>query len=371
MFTPPFCPNRSCPQHTSPGVRFFARHGHYRSKCRPHPVPRFYCKTCRRGFSRQTFRADYRDHRPHLNAALFLLIASGVGIRQSSRTLKLSRRCTELKLRKLGRHARRLNLNLRRRLEGPTARFHLDEFETYEVERNTRPLSVPVLIESVTRYIVWAEAAPIRARGRMSKKRRAAIERADRLHGPRKDTSRRSLERTLARGSDLAKTASAVVLSSDEKSSYPGLAKRAFDGRKLIHRKTNSRVVRDTRNPLFAINHEEAIMRDLMGRVRRDSWLVSKKRRYLDHGLQIHMAYRNLVRRRFNRDVASPAQLLGFVPRRLTPQECLSWRQDHGMRSISPLSSRGNARVSLEGARPTAHTHASQFRNLGGGGGRT
>ena len=43
-------------------------------------------------------------------------------------------------------------------------------------------------------------------------------------------------------------------------------------------------------------------MRDLMGRLRRESWLVSKKRRYLDLGLQVHMAYRNLVRKRFNHD---------------------------------------------------------------------
>jgi hypothetical protein len=57
------------------------------------------------------------------------------------------------------------------------------------------------------------------------------------------------------------------------------------------------------------------------------------------------MAYRNLVRRRFNRDEASPAQILGFVPRRLTPEEVLSWRQEWGRRSVHPLSRRG---VSVE-----------------------
>ncbi len=79
-------------------------------------------------------------------------------------------------------------------------------------------------------------------------------------------------------------------------------------------------------------------MRDLMGRLRRESWLGSKKRRYLDLGLQVHMAFRNLIRNRFNRDQASPAQLLGFVSRRLTFNEALSWRQDWGKRSIHPLS---------------------------------
>jgi len=62
---------------------------------------------------RQTFRMDYRDHRPDLNALLCQSLVSGVGLRQTSRNLRLSLRCTELKFRKIARHLRRLNLNLR------------------------------------------------------------------------------------------------------------------------------------------------------------------------------------------------------------------------------------------------------------------
>ena len=82
------------------------------------------------------------------------------------------------------------------------------------------------------------------------------------------------------------------------------------------------------------------LARDLMGRLRRESWLVSKRRRYLDIALHVFIAYRNYVRRRFNRDEASPAQMLGFAPRRLTPGQVLSWRQEFGRRSIHPLASR-------------------------------
>ena len=96
MFHPPFCPYRSCREHRTPSVRFFVRKGFYRPLCRAHPVPRFRCRACGRGFSRQTFRADFRDHRPDLNAKLFLSIATGLGLRQTARYLGLSRRCTEL-----------------------------------------------------------------------------------------------------------------------------------------------------------------------------------------------------------------------------------------------------------------------------------
>ena len=121
MFNPPRCPNRNCSFHLSPApdTRWFARHGQYQPLCRPHPVQRFRCLGCRRRFSRQTFRMDYRDHRPDLNPKLFELLASGVGLRQSSRLLGLSLRCLELKYRKIARHLRRLNLNLQAPLRVP------------------------------------------------------------------------------------------------------------------------------------------------------------------------------------------------------------------------------------------------------------
>jgi hypothetical protein len=86
-----------------------------------------------------------------------------------------------------------------------------------------------------------------------------------------------------------------------------------------------------------------------MGRLRRESWLVSKRRRYLDIALHVFMAYRNYVRRRFNRDEASPAQMLGFAPRRMTPGQLLSWRQEFGRRSIHPLASRAQTVGSWQG----------------------
>ena len=178
----------------------------------------------------------------------------------------------------------------------------------------------------------------------MSEARKEAIAQDRRRYGPRKDLSRRSCLRTLERGAELVRDLRCVRLRTDEKSSYPGLAKRVFGAERLVHQRTHSKLVRDTWNPLFSINHTEAMVRDLMGRLRRDSWLVSKKRRCLDIALHVWMAYRNYVRRRFNRDECSPAEVLGFVRRRLRPGEILSWRQDWGDRSIHPLSA-GRAAV--------------------------
>ena len=205
---------------------------------------------------------------------------------------------------------------------------------------------MPILIEKETRYIIWAESAPIRPHGRMSKQRRKAIREDERRFGPRKNLSARSVERTLRRGADLTAAWSKVRLLTDEKPTYPGVALRLFGKERLVHEQTNSKLARLTWNPLFAINHTEAMIRDLQGRLRRESWLVSKKRRYLDLGLALLASWRNYVRRRFNPDKESPAQMLGFVDRRLTEHQLLSWRQDWGQSSVHPLA-RGGESVSL------------------------
>ena len=342
MFDPPRCPNRTCAKHARPSPRFFVRKGFYAVKCRAHRVPRFRCRACGRGFSRQTFRMDYRDHRPHLNARVFLALATGIGLRQTARNVGLSQRCTELKWRKIARHLRRLNLTLRRPLSSD-ASFELDEFETFETRRNTRPLTLPMLIEKRSRYIIWAESASIRPSGGMSEARKRAIREDERKLGKRRNCSKRGIARTLRRGAALAGKMKCVMLFTDEKSTYPKLARQAFGASRLLHQRTSSKLARETWNPLFPINNTEAMARDHMGRMRRESWLVSKKRRYLDLALQVWMSYRNYVRRRFNYDKESPAQKLGFVDRRMTPEEVLTWRQDWREESIHPLSRSGES----------------------------
>ena len=353
MFVPPFCPNSECSQHTSPGPKFFVCYGHYRASCRPHPIPRFRCRTCRRTFSRQTFRSDYRDHKPYLNARLFDLITMGVGIRMCSRRLGLSLRCTELKLRKMAAHLQQLNLTMRRPLHGDVE-FQFDELETYETDRSLCPVTVPLLLERNTRFLIWAESATIRPKGTMTPKRRRKLDRWEEKHGRRMDRSKGAIHRTLKHGADLLAPGAELTLFTDEKLTYPALARGAFGAKLVEHDKTNSKLIRNTRNPLFPINHEDARSRNMVGRLHRQSWLVSKMRKYLDPALHFHIAFRNLVRQRFNWEKESPAQMLGFLPRRLKLGEALSWRQCWGKRSPHPLSRSGRSVAEYEVAMRTA-----------------
>lgn len=340
MFTPPFCPHEDCPKHLAPSRHFYHKHGYFHSACRAHPVPRFRCLACERTFSRQTFRSDYRDRRPYLNAPLINLVTMGVGIRMCSRRLGLTLRCTELKLRKIAAHLEGLNKTLRRPLSGEV-QFVFDELETFETDRGMCPVTVPVLIERSTRFFVATTTAPIRPKGRMTPRRLERLASWNEKHGRRLDQSKSACRRALQIGAALLDDTAELTLFSDEKTTYPVLAREAFGKSLVAHHKTNSQRARTPANPLFPINHEDARIRDIMGRLRRQSWLASKSRKYLGPALQVHAAYRNFVRERFNGEKVSAAQLLGFTHRRMTLGELLSWSLRWGKRSRHPLSRRG------------------------------
>ena len=344
MFQPPRCPNLECPQHANPSPDFFVKFGSYEVKCRPHPIPRFQCKACEKTFSRQTFRVDYYDKRPHMNRKVVEHLTAGVGFRKSARILNISRKNFVLKWRKLAKHMRGLDLNMKSRAaraqrdsaEAPPLEIQFDELETYEVRRNTRPLSVATMIEARTRLIVGAMAAPIRPKGTMTENRLAAIQAEDELFGPRVDRSHVACRSVFRSTAKLWPTAPVVHLGSDEKMTYPSYFEEAFENRERKHTTTSGKAPRGVGTPLFPINLTEAIMRDHTGRLRRDSWLNSKKRTYLNLHLAFYASWRNWVLPRFNRDEYSPGVLAGMAPRNLTRGEIIGWRQDWGPLSPCP-----------------------------------
>lgn len=333
---PPRCPNRACVQHATPTPRFFVRHGYYKPRCRRRPVPRFRCRTCRRTFSRQTFRHDYRDRRPECNVRVFEELASGLGLRQVAKLLAINIHAVQRKFRKIARTCRWLHRNVCVQLP-PNRTYVLDEEETYE-QASIRPLTVPLLIDKDSYLVVASAVGPIRRLAAVGTARRRRQDRAEALTGPRRDRSRRCVAAVL-RSLHRRVPAGRVQLRTDKKSSYAELAQQIF-GPSLAHATTAGSLARTTFNDLFSINLTIAMSRDNCGRLRRQSWLVTKKRRCLQFQLHIFTAYRNYVRQRTNNDAAheSSAYFVGLMPRALQVRELLRWRQDWGPRSIHPLS---------------------------------
>ncbi len=338
-FVPPFCPNLVCTQHGQPEPRFWVGHGTYHAACRAEPVPRFRCRNCRRTFSFQTFRQDYRDRRPEANERLFELLTSGVGYRQSARVLRISPTAAQAKARKLSRHAGLLHDHLCREIAGDRI-FLLDEEETYE-HASIRTLTMPVLIEKDTWFVVATDVGPTRRLAAAGTSRRSWQDAEERKLGPRPDRSRECVTNVL-RHLDRRLGSGRLVLRTDQKASYATIAKEVF-GDRVVHETTSGKLPRTVQNPLFPINTTLAMTRDNCGRLRRKSWLVTKKGEQLLNHMHLFRLYRNYVRKRFNHDKEqrSPATFLQLTPRSLSVAEATAWRQDWGLCSIHPLSHLG------------------------------
>jgi transposase-like protein len=342
-FVPPRCPNPCCDAHREPKGVWYVRIGYYVTRCRPEPQQRYRCRHCRRKFSRQTFRHDYGDRKPDTNEPLLKLLTSGVGLRQAGRVVGLDVHSVQGKVRKFGRTCGLLHRNLSARLPGEGT-YVLDEEETFETDRS-RPLTVPVLVERKTWFVVDATAGKIRRLARRGSKRRRRQEAHEQAHGRRADESRECVRRTLQALKDrIGETR--LTVQSDEKSSYRTLVREMF-GALAVHESTPGTAARTTHNPLFPINTTVAMTRDNNGRLRRRSWLVSKECKCLIQQLQLFLVYRNYMRRRFNYDRAedTPAKLLGLLPRALRGFEVLAWRQDWGELSVDPMSFSGGRTV--------------------------
>lgn len=333
-FKPPRCPNRACAQHHSPETRFYIKRGHYEALRHAEPQQRYRCKTCRKSFSRQTFRHDRGDRRPHLNVRLLELVISGVGFRQIGRMLRLDIHSVQLKHRKLARTCGFLHQNLSRRLP-PGKVYLMDEEETYE-QASIRPLTVPLVIERESWFLVASAAGSIRRLAPQGTARRARQDREEAALGPRPDESNACVLLVLQLLAE--KATGLLALLTDEKQSYRTLANKVF-GDRAQHVTTSGKLRRDTRNPLFPINTTIAMTRDNNGRLRRKSWLVTKKKERLEGQLDVFTVYRNYVRQRFNRDEEhqTPAWFLSLLPRNLSLAEVVGWRQDWGERSPPPI----------------------------------
>jgi transposase-like protein len=342
LFEPPRCPNVACEKHLEPTPGFCIRRGYYSPACRPKPVQRYLCKSCEHSFSRQTFRHDYGDQRPECNARFWTLLVSGIGLRQLGRVLDLNIRSVQEKKRKMARACALLHDNLSASLP-PGRTYLLDEEETFE-GASIRPLTMPVLIEKDTWFVVSTAVGKIRRLAQLGSARRVRQD-LDEKDSIRPDESRACVKRVLLE-LDRRVPAGAIPLRTDQKASYAVIAREVF-GDRLEHTTTAGTRIRSTHNPLFPINTTMAMSRDNMGRLRRRSWLVTKVGEQLQNHLALFTVYRNYVRRRFNRDQENetPARILKLLPRRLRNHEVVAWRQDWGARSIHPMSFSGSLTV--------------------------
>ena len=325
-FQPAFCPHSDCASRTATALFRCHRDGSFPRAVDGRRVQRFRCLVCRRGFSAQTFRLDFRQRNPLCNGQILTFLVSKVTHRQAARMLGIDRKTVHRRLRLWGPALRELHeAFLERAVQngGLFGAFSLDEMETYEHNRRLKPLTVPVLIHKSTRFLVHLEVGQLPARGSLTGR---DLERKE-AQGPRRSEStlmvRRCLE-TLKRVHDPDMLLEMVM---DQKRTYKPEIRTLFGNRIAALVTESSKRARNTSNPLFPINHTLATMRDHLSRLVRRTWAGTKVRSELAHHAWIFTAWKNYARPLSNRlRRASAAMALGMIDRKLTLADLLRWR---------------------------------------------
>lgn len=328
-FQPPCCPSPDC-RSQLPGAPFdYANAGTYVRRVDGRIVQRFRCRACSKRFSEQTFRADYRHKKPHLNDALYPLLVGKMTHRQSARTLGCNRKAVERRIPLLGKIARAVHERLAPDRNGAAflqGGFVLDEQETYAESRRNNPLTTPALVHRNSFFVVHTEVGPLPRRGGKGRDEAPPRPLSPEERAVRNAGSKVAVAACCAALVELVPESGTIFVASDKKSIYPKLLQKAF-GARLVHDRTHSKQVRNRWNPLFAANHTFAMLRDGVSRLVRETWAASKRAARLRHHLWVWVSYRNYIRGMTNKRWSeTPAMAIGACERKLGINELLEWQ---------------------------------------------
>ncbi len=320
---PPFCPNPACPFHRNDHPRWkFRKLGFYSRTIAPYRVQRYRCDTCRRYFGDQTFRTTYWLHRPELLVPVFWRLNACSGYRQIAREVGAGPATIGRMSDRLGRHAFLFHEQLRPKgpLREPLA---LDGFESFEFSQYY-PTSWHVAAGQRTHYFYGFTDSECRRRGSMTpaqKRRRQELE--ARLGRP----DPRSIEKEVAALLAIVGAGSRhVELHTDEHRSYPRAVRR-LTGLVVTHRTISSRAARTTRNPLYAINLLDLLLRHNGAAWKRETIAFDKRRACAAYRMANFLVFRNYVQPFSERRRGpTPAMRLGLLDRALKPRAILAER---------------------------------------------
>ncbi|MBK8177557.1 MAG: hypothetical protein IPK67_01340 [Planctomycetes bacterium] len=224
--------------------------------------------------------------------------------------------------------------------------FLFDEQETFEHSRLKKPVTVPVLIERHSGFVFDCRVGALAPRGKKRGRRAAGDGAKPQVSaaaaptagaepqsavqaqvppapGPppapkpeprRRSESRAKVKEAFERLRECSPKDKPITVLTDMKKTYGVLLRRLF-GERCRHLRTISTLKRDTRNPLWHINHTLARTRDGVSRLVRRSWAASKLRQRLEGHLFLWTCYRNYVRGKTNHEPrTTPAMALGLQP---------------------------------------------------------
>ena len=309
---PPHCPNPNCRYFkASGGLWPWKRKGFYSRQSAPKRIQRFTCCHCGRHFSTQTFSVTYWQKRPRLLEPMFMMVVGCMANRQIARALGCAPSTAAHHISRLGRHCLLFQV---RELERITSlgEIAIDGFESFEFSQY-HPFHHNVAVEVETGYLLFHTDSPLRRKGRMTdyqKRRRAKIERA--LGCPAPDAVRTGVYELLE---PLARRCESLMIRSDDHRAYPPALGQLRC--RVTHRITSSKRRRDRQNPLWEVNLVDMFLRHSTAAHKRETIAWAKRRQASAEKLSIFQAWRNYVKRRWEKGPPESAAMQKGLAKRL------------------------------------------------------
>ena len=267
------------------------------------PVIRFKCLVCGRGFSEQTFSLDYFVKRTIDYREVRKLLCCCAGVRATSRALgcscdSVTNRTSRLARQCISAHARLLaELDLAEDLAA-------DGFQSFAVSQYF-PNNIHLLVGSESQLVGFCDYVTLRRSGRMTRMQRRMRRALEVLYRPSPQALTASfgellehVHRRLARSRQQP-----VILNTDRKLEYvaalaahAGLCE-AVAARWFAHRRTDSRAVRDRRNPLFPVNYIDRELRKDLAEHVRETVRFARNVNYCMERLWIYLLDHNMNKR--------------------------------------------------------------------------
>ena len=279
------CPEDSCQNQT------FYKDGHYFRKSDSKYIQRYRCKLCGRRTSSARTSPCFGQNKRTVNHLIEALFCSKVSNRRIAKILNIDKKTVHRKLIFLGLRARIFNQKfLKNYYQDRAQSIQIDDLITKE-KTKLKPLSISGAVDPQTRYILSLKVSQIPAFGHLAHLSRQK-------YGKRRSHHKIALEKMFEDIYQLVHQEAKIL--SDEHKYYPEFVKRFFPKAEHLQFKSikssvagQGELKKSRRDPLFAINHSFAMLRDNINRLVRRSWCVTQSQEMLQLHLDIYIKFHN------------------------------------------------------------------------------
>lgn len=265
----------------------FHRNGYYFRKDDRRYLRRWHCPSCRRSFSMTTGSDTFRMRKRGINERLLGMLASKVTMRRCAILLNVSRQTVARRFLFLAARAWSYVESLAPR---DLCQIQFDEMRS-SIHTKCKPVSIPVAVCPQSRMFLAFDVVSMPAQPPLHEK-------SLRKYGPLADDRDLGVANVLKRISTMTKPDCVIETDMDPRygphieSHFPSAVHQAHRSSPACET-GQGEMKRVGFDPLFAINHDLAMMRDGVSRLVRKTWATSKRLDRLSDHIAIYIWFHN------------------------------------------------------------------------------